>query len=226
MPTMFQTEDHLMAEFDCALAQSDLWLAERGRRTFIMEEVEGLHGRVDRMMVSLPSAARSTIPRSELFQQPTACRIIVALRAKQPKAVDELAHDTGQSPETVRFWLARMVAEGLVRDIGGSAYVLGPKSRLPNCEIWCFEGKLKNWRRALYQAARYRAFAHRSFVVMPEDFVRPAEANKQSFKLARVGLLALNSDGCLRIITTPRSKEPRSQVMHTMAKGRALEHIA
>lgn len=222
---MYSTEEQLLAAFDTALEGSDLWLGMPGRRTFMMEEVEGLHGRVDRMMVSLPAAARPTKARSELFRQPTSCRIMISLCAKQPKSVEQLARDTGRSVETIRFWLARMEREGLIRSLG-RGYIMGPKSRLPECEIWCFEGKLRDWRRALYQATRYRAFAHRSIVVMPEDCVRPAEVQVERFRLARIGLLALNAGGVIRTITMPRSKQPRSAIMHAMATGRVLARIA
>ncbi len=223
---MFDTEDHLMAAFDSALAHSELWLGLPGRRTFTMKEVEGIHGRVDRMMVSLPSGVRPAKARSKLLRQETCCRIIGVLRAKQPKSVDRLALETGRSRETVRDWLAEMEREGLVRAASTSGYVLGPKSDLPDCEIWCFEGKLRDWKRALYQATRYRAFANRSFVVMPEEFIRSAEAQIDRFRLSRVGLLALGDTGELRIITVPRSKQPRSPVMFAMAKGRVLSSIA
>jgi len=223
---MFDTEDQLMAAFDSVLADSQLWLGLPGRRTFTMEEVEGIHGCVDRMMVSLPAGVRPTEARSNLLRQETCCRIIVALCVKQPKSVNQLAVEVGRSRETVRYWLARMELEGLVRAVRTAGYVLGPKSNLPDCEICCFEGKLRDWRRALYQATRYRAFAHRSFVVMPEDSVRPAQAQVGHFRLARVGLLALDDDAQLRIITKPRSQRPRSPVMFTMAKGRVLASIA
>lgn len=223
---MFDTEDDLMAAFDSALAHSELWLSAPGRCTFTMEEVEGIHGRVDRMMVSLPSGVRPAKARSNLLQQETCCRIIVALKAKQPKSVDRLALEIGRSRATVRDWLAQMEREELVRAVSAAGYVLGPKSDLPDCEIWCFEGKLKDWKRALYQATRYRAFANRSFVVMPEQFIRSAEAQVDRFRSARIGLLALDDSGELRIVTLPRSKQPRSPVMFAMAKGRVLSRIA
>lgn len=223
---MFDAEDQLMAAFDSALAESELWLGLPGRRTFTMEEVEGIHGCVDRMMVSLPSGVRSAKARSDLLRQEACCRIIVALCVKQPKSVDQLAFEVARSRETVRYWLVRMEQEDLVRSVSTSAYVLGSKSNLPNCEIWCFEGKLRNWTRALYQATRYRAFAHRSFVVMPEDSVRSAEAQVERFRLARIGLISLDDGGQLRIITKPRSQRPRSPVMFAMAKGRVLSRIA
>lgn len=223
---MFETEHELMAAFDAAVKCSDLWLGSPGHRTFMMEEVEGIHGRVDRMMVSLPSGARPEKARSELLQHETCCRIVVALRAKQPKPLDQLAVEVGRSPATVRYWASRMEQEGIVRRIIQHGYVLGPKANLPDCEIWCFEGKLRDWKRALYQATRYRAFAHRSFVVMPENAVWPAESQVHQFRLARVGLLALDSAGWIQMITSPRPQQPRSLIMHTMAKGRVLAHIA
>jgi len=223
---MFDTEDQLMAAFDSALVGSELWLGLPGRKTFTMEEVEGIHGCVDRMMVSLPSGVRPAEARSKLLQQETCARIIIALRAKQPKSFEQLALETGRSRETVRYWLVRMERERLVRAVSTTGFVLGPKSNLPECEIWCFEGKLRDWKRALYQATRYRAFAHRSFVVMPDDCIRSAEGQVDRFRLARVGLIALDNDGLLRVITRPRSQQPRSPVMFTMAKGRALAHIA
>lgn len=223
---MFETEDQLMAAFDTAIAGSELWLGLPGRRTFLMEEVEGIHGRVDRMMVSLPSALRPTKTRSALLQQETCCRIVVALRARQPKTVEQLALDVGRSRETIRYWLSRMTDARLVRVTPAGGYVLGPKSSLPDCEIWCFEGKLRDWKRALYQATRYRAFAHRSFVVMPDDLIRSAESQVDRFRLARVGLISLDADGQFRIVTKPRSHQPRSPVMFTMAQGRALARIA
>jgi hypothetical protein len=119
-----------------------------------------------------------------------------------------------------------MTDAGLVRALSDDAYVLGSKSILPECEIWCFEGKLRDWKRALYQATRYRAFAHRSFVVMPEDCIQAAERQVDRFRLARVGLISLDDSGRFRTITKPRSKEPRSSVMFTMATARALAHIA
>ncbi len=223
---MFDTEDQLMAAFDSALADSELWLGLPGRRTFTMEEVEGIHGCVDRMMVSLPSGVRPTEARSNLLRQETCCRIIVALCVKQPKSVDQLAFEAARSRETVRYWLARMEQEGLVRAVSTAGYVRGPKSNLPDCEICCFEGKLRDWTRALYQATRYRAFAHRSFVVMPEDSIRSAEAQVERFRLARVGLIAIDGGAQFRIITKPRSQRPRSPVMFAMAKGRVLSSIA
>ena len=215
-----------MAAFDSALADSELWLGLPGRRTITMKEVAGIHGCVDRMMVSLPSGVRPVRSRSELLRQETCCRIVVALCVKQPKSVKRVAFEAARSHETVRYWLRRMERESLVQAISSRGYVLGPKSNLPNCEICCFEGKLRNWRRALYQATRYRAFAHRSFVVMPERYVRSAEAQLQLFRLARVGLLALDDEGYLRVIMKPRLKQPRSAVMFTMAQARALSSIA
>lgn len=185
-----------------------------------------MHGRVDRMMVSLPSGVRSGKARAELLEQETCCRIIVVLHAKQPKPLQQIATEIGRTRATVRFWLAMMHEQGIVREVGQVGYVLGPKSRLPDCEIWCFEGKLRNWSRALYQATRYRAFSHRSFVVMPHDCIRPAFANLDRFRRARVGLISVDDCGTLVVHAKPRYHRPRSPIMYTMATGRVLAKLA
>lgn len=223
---MFETEEQLMAAFDAAIAKGGLWPRLPGRRTLLMEEVEGMHGRVDRMLVSLPSALRPTRARSQLLQQETCCRIVVALRARQPKSIEQLSKEVGRSRKTTQYWLSRMAIADLVRVTPVGGYILGEKAALPDCEIWCFEGKLRNWKRALYQATRYRAFAHRAFVLMPEDRIRSAQRQINRFRLARVGLISLDANGWFRIITMPRAQRPRSPVMFTMAQARALARIA
>jgi DNA-binding MarR family transcriptional regulator len=70
------------------------------------------------------------------------------------------------------------------------------------------EAKLKNWRRALDQAFRYKWFAKKSFVVLDSSYVTPALTNINEFKKLNVGLAEIDFDGKLTLHFDPISQEP------------------
>lgn len=76
------------------------------------------------------------------------------------------------------------------------------------------EAKLKNWKRALFQAHRYNFVADKSFVVLPEKFTKPAVKNIEHFVQYNVGLIGV-SENTIKIHHTPR-KNPlkyRNKIM-------------
>lgn len=76
-------------------------------------------------------------------------------------------------------------------------------------EIHAIEAKLKNWRRALYQATRYRDFAHRSTVLLDEFYSSPAIKNIEEFRRRGVGLQVLGHDGFVKDVYESISKKPK-----------------
>lgn len=56
-----------------------------------------------------------------------------------------------------------------------------------------FEMKLRNWKRALNQAYRYKSFSEYAYVVMDDKFVEPALRNLDKFKKSNVGLVSINN---------------------------------
>jgi len=70
--------------------------------------------------------------------------------------------------------------------------------------LHAFEGKLKDWRRALQQAFRYRYFADKAIVVMPRQNAGAALANLEAFRHASVGFWSFDSaSGAIREHYTP-----------------------
>lgn len=74
--------------------------------------------------------------------------------------------------------------------------------------IMAFEMKLRNWKRALSQAFKYRAFSNLSFVVVDSDHSAPAIDNIRLFQRVNVGLLSLDDEGNIRSHFSPRPDEP------------------
>ena len=73
-----------------------------------------------------------------------------------------------------------------------------------------FELKLRNWRRALMQAYRYRAFAHVSCVVLDADYIASALRDIERFRQANVGLLSVSESGEVTVHLSPTPAEPFS----------------
>lgn len=87
------------------------------------------------------------------------------------------------------FGVADLVWIGLTRNLGpGEFTALALQKQLRRRHLHAFEGKLKDWRRALQQAFRYRYFADKAIVVMPCENSAAAMANLDAFQHASVGL--------------------------------------
>ena len=77
-------------------------------------------------------------------------------------------------------------------------------------ELIAVEAKLKDWRRAAYQAARYQHFAHFSWVLLDTARAAPAVGNIDHFLNRNLGLALFDSENGLQIICRPRKQAPRS----------------
>jgi len=71
-----------------------------------------------------------------------------------------------------------------------------------------FEMKLKNWKRALAQAFKYKAFSEFSYVVIDHHYAMPAIKNISKFQLANIGLLSIDTKGRIYRHVTPVKEEP------------------
>jgi hypothetical protein len=74
------------------------------------------------------------------------------------------------------------------------------------CDLYSFEAKLLNWRKALTQAYRATSFSHFSYVVLPEQTALTALNFDCEFINRNVGLCSVNNNGILIHLAAPRCK--------------------
>lgn len=87
------------------------------------------------------------------------------------------------------FGVADLVWIGLSGNSGSGEFTaLALEKQLRRRHLHAFEGKLKDWRRALQQAFRYRYFADKAIVVMPYENADAAVVNLDAFRHSSVGL--------------------------------------
>jgi len=89
-----------------------------------------------------------------------------------------------------------------------SYYLFTNKYELAFKKSIAIEVKLKNWRRALMQAYRYKWFADYSYVVLDHAHINPALKNIDLFKKYNIGLISLTSDGKSYSHISPKKENP------------------
>ena len=78
-------------------------------------------------------------------------------------------------------------------------------------QVIAIELKLRNWKKALLQAFRYRSFANLSFVILDDTHITSAMLNIEEFKKSNIGLLGLTNNGELIPYFIPSRNKPFSE---------------
>jgi hypothetical protein len=154
-----------------------------------------------------------------LLQQPTCSRILELLKPQTARRQCYLEARVGVTTRTLRRWLLGLVEAALVSSPREDRYILGPRFTLPEIEICSFEFKLDNWKRAFYQAKRYRTFSHRVFVVMPPRAGARVNGYLEHFRTFNIGLITHDADGNSQRLVLSRKREPVSRAGLIRALG-------
>ena len=132
---------------------------------------------------------------------------------------------TGLVTKTIRKHFRELLESGLVERDSTGNWILGKKFNLPDIEIWAFEVKLHNWKRAFYQALRYRGFSHYTTVLMPAENSKVPIRNMELFREMNVGFMAIDQEGKLEFIKKPLREEPSSKRHHLYALGQVISEF-
>ena len=101
-----------------------------------------------------------------------------------------------------RDFLIMQEVEGLV---GRPDILLKSKK---NKKIITIELKLKNWKRALAQAYKYKSFSDVSYVCMDESNYDLVEKHLDMFKKYNIGLITISKNNKVKIVYKPDATEP------------------
>lgn len=196
------------------------------RLPVLLREFEARQGRADFVGVEChPPALRKAAMAGwgKILARPAAATVYSFTRAA-PRTEVFLAERTGLSRATLRSCLADLRAIGLLRETPTGSVV---RARLlPKPDVWAFEVKVANWRRALFQALQYQAFAHRVVVVLSAEFAHRAIEHESLFQALGVGLLIIDTTenaATLERSVAPRRARPSSGAYHLHALGQIID---
>jgi predicted transcriptional regulator len=217
---MFKSEKHLSRIIKQVLSNnpSILYDKRESLETFIADEISLGHGIADLVV----SFYKNAIKRS-LTLTLHDLNVLGVVKKNESTSISEITSSTRTSHERVRNSIRRLQLENLIsnkdeRIYSANRYVNYQK------ESFAIEVKLKNWRRALEQAYRYRSFAYHSYVFMDQKFISPALKNKGLFSQYNVGLASVSKAGEIEIHFKPNRGNPFDERLNMLLNENIVTH--
>jgi hypothetical protein len=221
----FESEEKLRQSF-LRHAVPSLW-CRRPTSMHVRTAIESTcsEGRADWVWAGVACDWPNGIPdgSSRLLQQPTCSRILATVKPGAVRRESYLEARSGVASGTFRYWLGELLEWGFLSEVDSRRYVLGPRYSEPEIEICSFEFKLHDWKRAFYQAKRYRTFSHRVYVVMPPEAANRVNGSLALFRTFHVGFITHGDDGRSQKILSCKKRQPTSRPGFIRALGMLLD---
>jgi len=202
----FSYTEEKMAEAFQIVLQSNKGLPGVGVFDAIYREVSCRQGRPD--FIALRYVCR--VNRDEHFCVPglVAPSILHNLKPKAPRTLQYLLNNIEFGAKSIRKSLRRLVEMGCVQQTVSGAYRLALTTSEHRREIWSFELKLNNPKKAVFQAQQSRAFAERAIIVVPPGQEGNYARFKETMQRWHIGLATFDPvTGAFRFIRKGRTSQ-------------------
>ncbi len=212
------------SEEDMAQAFERLLLSENGLPSVgvfaaIYREIACQQGRPDFIALRYTSYSREV----EHMKAPglVSPAIIQNLKHKAPRTFDYLAGKLEFCRESIRNSLRRLIEKGCVEQLPSGSFRLAANMNFEKPEIWTFELKLNNPKKAVFQAQQSRAYAERAIIVVPPGQERNYERFRGTMQRWHIGLATFDPlPGVFRFVRKGRRSRALSptQQIYTLSQ--------
>lgn len=104
-----------------------------------------------------------------------------------------------------------LVEMDILEKINDNIFIVRSKYSPPVKEIISIEAKLCDWKNGFYQALRYKAYSHKSYLAISNEFVHKVDINL--LKKHNIGLIAVDRKE-VRFIFEAKNEIPNSRIAH------------
>lgn len=155
-----------------------------------LREIESFQGIPDYIGVSIRDIGECKSFLTNVTEENwyTVSRILSILSKQKGHTVSFIAKKTGISENSLIRDLCILQNRNILEQDRYGNYRLAENFVIPKLSIFSFELKLENWKRALFQAIRYKTFSEFSYVVMPKEKVALLKKNIDFFKQSNIGI--------------------------------------
>lgn len=210
---MFKTEQQLVDRIVSDL-QFGNFLCGGGNRAIFTELNMG-YGIADIVTVDVKDKQQDRQRFLEYYD----VSLLHLIESKDEVSLEDIVYITKSPERKINTSLELLLEEGLVKTRRGK-YRSDKKYASILSDSLAVEAKLHDWKRALKQAYRYKWFANKSFVFLPESNVNPALKNLHLFQSHNVGLASVGDD--INVHFNPKKELPLSINMHRLLNEKVL----
>ncbi|MCU6669428.1 hypothetical protein M8013_11795 [Enterobacteriaceae bacterium H4N4] len=142
-----------------------------------------------------------------------------ALPFKKAFSLEYLTSLSGTSENSSKKALNKFIDAGYCIRIENNNYI---KIRQPKplcSSIIAIEAKLRDWKKALWQASRYKIFSNESWVVLDQYRANAAKLNIEEFKKFNIGLATVSVNGTYEEIFSPTPECHKSELAYWKANS-------
>ena len=191
-----------------------------GKRSYVTTEFEGGgYGIADVTIFKTKTIEQSAIDRFSSIPPRFAVLFNGEHLPSQFRTTD-FCNLTGISISAAHRILTTLVVKGTIARNKSNEYVLERKIECPIELIISVEAKLSDWRSALVQAYRNRAYSNQSWVLLDAARARRAIENWETFSRAGIGLATLDKRRQLKIYFQPQYWLPLNRSLFWAASVR------
>ena len=189
-------------------------------------EVPNIQGRADLLAVRGDNSYTESLiilRSASAIKKVNAFKILGLLRANSSRTQEYVISNSCLSRDVVRIALAQLEQAGIItRNDRRSISLFTDLDTLP-IELWAFELKLNNWKRALYQALQFKTYADRIITVFPMERERVLINNLDYFSRMGIGVFLFDtSNKDLKILNRHRKTKPTSRDHYFYALSRIV----
>ena len=199
---MFLTEKKLVTTLKANYASICHWNTEKFY-TKVMEEVDLGFGVADLVISKIKTIPLNSTESLTYFD----AVIYKIIETKKEVSFQKLKEITKADSTTINRSLNKLMRDSYINKkdslISFRKFYKGITS-----DSIAIEAKLKNWKRALDQAFRYKWFAKKSIVVLDSHNIKPALQSIDHFKKLNVGLAEIDNSGKLKLHFNPTKNDP------------------
>lgn len=148
----------------------------------------------------------------------TSIRILSLLKRASPRSMEHLIKKSGLTDQTVMRALSHLMADGMITKTDSGNYLLSNAWYMHPVQLWAFELKLTDWRRALFQALQCKAFATCVVTVFPMERRKLLELHLDKFRTMRVGVMLFDTyTHDYHVLLRPLKSRPASHMHYLYA---------
>jgi len=142
--------------------------------------------------------------------------ILSMLKPNASRTLEYLLSHSEYGSKSIKKHLRLLLASDHILQISTGSYILGTSVKLKDYEIWAFELKLNNPKRAIFQAQQCRAFAERSIIVTPPGQEKNYIRFNDTIKRWGIGLATFDPITSLFSMVKRARKSPAFSRQHQM----------